>query len=240
MLLQLPPELTILILALLPDPDLAAVAHTCKVLYYFTRDRNLQHLRFMMRKNVMHQSLVAISTNSDRHELARLLVQRHVIHKAHYLFLSPQPVQGALNFRTLLSTSFRKALLSRELKRQIPRQKLIAVGILKPGDKVSAKVHRLQFNRIVSVIEEFFKHSFKRPTFHTAWKKGLLRYYDDQLNYEAVGVELLAKMFEGCQISKDEEPEANYFKTKRNPPARAKVLKLKKYYEQLESESVIL
>lgn len=98
---------------------------------------------------------------------------------------------------------------------------------------MSAKVHRLQFNRVVSVINEFFKHSFKRPSFHTAWKKGLLRYYDDELNFEAVGVELLAKMFEGCQIGKDEEPEANYWRVNRDPPARAKVLRLRRYYEGL-------
>ncbi|AOW03091.1 hypothetical protein B0I72DRAFT_11408 [Yarrowia lipolytica] len=235
MLLQLPPELLILCLVHISDQDLVSLSHTCKTLYFLSHDRNLSHLRFMVVLETMHWRLIPINSNiSDRHEIALTLVQRHVIPKAHHMFLSPHPVQGALNFRSLLSTSFRKALLSRELKNQLPRDHLIKTGIMKPGDKVSAKVHRLQFNRVVSVINEFFKHSFKRPSFHTAWKKGLLRYYDDELNFESVGVELLAKMFEGCQIGKDEEPEPNYFKVARNPPARAKVLKLKRYYEELD------
>lgn len=206
----LPMEIIIEICTNLRDSHLASFSQTCKKFHFVVNDAQLRIRRYYENRGRVLDKTQFLFRDSD----LRKLVKARILISCHGNFLAPLPCQTILEFGRQLERSLIKNKLSRELQKRPMAKELGERHILLPGGKIAGSIARLEFNRQVYMLEQFFAHSFKRPRFHVAWRRGLIRYYNEELGSKKVGVELLAQMFESCQISKEEEPESNYYKVK--------------------------
>jgi hypothetical protein len=140
--------------------------------------------------------------------------------------LAPSPCQRHIQTTARLARIFVKDSLRRGLCRRPTRKELLDRGVMKKGGIFAEQVGSLERQKVVDVIRGFFSGS-QRPSLELAIKRGVA---SPPPPPESRPVRVLARMF---SYWRDSPPSRNVQRNIRDPPTRANVHRMTKWFEEL-------
>lgn len=219
---EVPDEIWSVILEYTDIPDLKEVAMTNHRLRRLAVDPVLHHHRLETTKRWLDNG--ALSRPSPRD-----LVSRHILMSS--VGLSPLQTPQYLELVYTLYHNIKVDTVNKELARRPSREELMRRGILRPGGKFAATMRSIEREKATDSVKAFLNGP-QRPTLEKAINRGVVAEKDV---YQRP-VSTLKRMF-SYWLEREHKP---WTAATKNPPPRANVLKMRKWFEEQKNCSDII